>query len=110
MFAVLASLSLKINATPPDQVPEGAKIERFNKTALECPEIYNSLNIVPEHKLKHVYKTRVSFESSVFSAQKYLDLNGEDVAIASHVGDGDVRITILTDHYQPGSYQYVASR
>lgn len=109
MSVVLVSLFPK-NFAPPDQVPAGVKIERFDKTAKECPEIYNNLGIIPEHKLERSYRVKLSFENSRFSPEKYLKKNSKDIAVSSYLGDGKVLVTILTDNYCPESHRYVASR
>lgn len=109
MFAVLAPLFLK-NFAPPDHIPEEAKIERFNKTALGCDEIFNNISIIPEYKLRKNYRAKMSFESSRFSPKKYLESHTEDIAVSSHLGDGKVLVTILTNNLSLESCQHIASR
>jgi hypothetical protein len=85
-------------------VPEGIKISEFNNTPVKCAEAQFYLERMTKEKLSHKYRLKVSFWDSSFSPTRHQDTHASDVVFSAGAGDGEKKITILTDHLPTEEY------
>lgn len=76
-----------------------AKVEEFNGTAMNCPELKRNIGILPEPKLLKRYSKKITFKNLAGSVEDLQSKHKEDVIVQTNaLGNGETVTVVLTNN------------